>query len=171
MNQIFDEKQLNTKYPCYFGQKYTIGGLYNSTMWQKKLRKLDGSQILLTPLYFVKSKTSIKSRHSGWAKMIDKPELENLRRNIKKRLSILPHNYAGESAIENWKKTNFYSIRSSAKFFGWLEISSSRFFAKSAIFPIGRAKLHFQSEQGRTFLLVCTYYVPLQPLYSSASLH
>ena len=33
--------------------------------------------------------------------MIDKPELENLRRNIKKRLSILTHNYAGESAIEN----------------------------------------------------------------------
>ena len=80
-------------------------------------------------------------------KIVDKHQSESLRKNWKRGLSFLTHNYAGESAIENWKKTNFYSIRSSAKFFGWLEISSSRFFAKSAIFPIGRAKLHFQSEQ------------------------
>ena len=34
-------------------------------------------------------------------KMVDNPESEDLRKNRKKRLSILTPNYAGESAIEN----------------------------------------------------------------------
>ena len=72
MNQILDEKQIAPNF-LFISVRNTQPVTSITQQCDQKLRKLDGSRILLTFSYFIqdynKRKTSMKSRHFEWAIM------------------------------------------------------------------------------------------------------